>query len=43
MELDPQGKDPASNRARQLAYGMYSFFDECHKAELDTLVIDEQS
>jgi Flp pilus assembly protein TadD len=41
MELDPQEKDPASNRARQLAYGMSVFFEECQKEQLDTLIIDE--
>jgi Flp pilus assembly protein TadD len=41
MELDPQEKDPASNRARQLAYGMNSFFEKCQNEDLDKIEVDE--
>jgi tetratricopeptide (TPR) repeat protein len=41
IELDPQQKDPASNRARQLAYGMNSFFEECQNENLDKIEVDE--
>lgn len=42
IQLDPKQQDPASNRARQLAYGMSIFFEECHDAALDTVEVDEE-
>jgi len=41
IELDPQEKDPAGNRARQLAYGMHTFFEECQKEELDSVEVED--
>jgi tetratricopeptide (TPR) repeat protein len=42
IQLDPKQQDPASNRARQIAYGMSLFFEECHEAGLDTVEVDEE-
>ncbi len=41
IELDPGETDPASNRARQLAYGLYEFFDTIREAGLDTVEVEE--
>ena len=41
IELDPGETDPASHRARQLAYGLYMFFDTIREAGLDTVDIEE--
>ncbi|MCI0611995.1 tetratricopeptide repeat protein [bacterium] len=41
IELDPKQQDVASNRARQLAYAMYSFFHQCVDEGLDEVEIDD--
>lgn len=41
MDLDPQEKDPAANRARQLAFAMYTFFEVCSLEALDSAEVTE--
>lgn len=41
IELDPKEQDPASNRARQLVFGMHDFFDQCRAEGLDEVEIED--
>jgi tetratricopeptide (TPR) repeat protein len=41
IDLDPQEKDPAANRARQLVFAMYTFFEVCSLEALDTAEVTE--
>jgi Flp pilus assembly protein TadD len=41
IALDPKGVDPAANRARQLAFGMKEFFEQCVESGLDTAEVEE--
>lgn len=41
IDLDPQEQDPAANRARQLAFAMYTFFEVCSLEALDTAEVTE--
>jgi tetratricopeptide (TPR) repeat protein len=43
MKLDPKMQDPASNRARQLAFGMYSFFQQCVEQGLNEVEVGEET
>lgn len=43
IELDPKETDPASNRARQLAYGLYQMFDQAREEGLDTVEVEEEA
>jgi Flp pilus assembly protein TadD len=41
MELDPKEEDPSANRARQMAFGMFAFFEECHEAGLHEVEVED--
>jgi tetratricopeptide (TPR) repeat protein len=41
IDLDPQEQDPAANRARQIAFAMYTFFEVCSLEALDTAQVIE--
>jgi tetratricopeptide (TPR) repeat protein len=41
IDLDPQEQDPAANRARQLVFAMYAFFQVCNLEALDTAEVTD--
>jgi tetratricopeptide (TPR) repeat protein len=41
IDLDPGQHDPASNRARQIVFGMYTFFQECIVEGLDEAEVSD--
>lgn len=41
IDLDPQEQDPAANRARQLVFAMYTFFQVCNLEALDTAQVTD--
>lgn len=41
IDLDPRKQDEASNRARQIVFGMSTFFKKCIDEGLDTLEISD--
>jgi tetratricopeptide (TPR) repeat protein len=43
IALDPKGSDPAANRARQIAFGMKEFFEQCMESGLDTAEVEEKN
>ena len=42
MTLDSKGSNPAANRARQIAFGMKEFFEQCMESGLDTAEVEEK-